>query len=151
MVKKRNPRLEGTVREAIAEILESESADPRLSFVTITEVEITQDVKHATVYYTTLDPELVSRDPRRTGGDRVAAAHEVAAALDSAAPRVQSLLARRVRMRNTPQLTFAPDPVAQHASRVDALLAEARREGTMGDAEPTHVDEDTYKSGDEPA
>jgi ribosome-binding factor A len=140
MVKKRNPRLEGTVREAIADILESELADPRLSFVTITEVELTQDVKHATAYYTTLDPELVSRDPRRTGGDRVAPAHEVAAALESAAPRVQSLLARRVRMRNTPQLKFVPDPVAEHASRVDALLAEARRAGTMGTDAPAEDD-----------
>jgi ribosome-binding factor A len=128
MAKKRNPRLDGTVREAIADILESDLSDPRLSFVTITEVEVTQDVKHATVFYTTLDPDLVSRDPRRTGGDRVAPAHEVAAALDSAGPRVQSLLARRVRMRNTPQLTFVPDPVAEQASRVESLLAEVRRD-----------------------
>jgi ribosome-binding factor A len=133
MVKKRNPRLEGTVREAIADILETAFADPRLSFVTITEVEITQDVKQATVYYTTLDPDLVSRDPRRSGGDRIAAPHEVADALASSTPRVQSLLAREVRMRNTPQLTFVPDPVAEQASRVDALLAEVRRERVAGD------------------
>jgi ribosome-binding factor A len=130
MVKKRNPRLEGTVREAIADIIETEFADPRLSFVTITEVEVTQDVKHATAYYTTLDPDLVSRDPRHGGGDRIAAPHEVADALASAGPRIQSLLARQVRMRNTPQLTFVPDPVAEQASRVDELLAQVRRETT---------------------
>ncbi len=128
MVKKRNPRVDGTVREAIAEILEAEFADPRLGFVTLTEVEVTQDMKHATVYYTALDPDLVSRDPRAGGGDKVAPAHEVAAALETAAPRVQSLLARRVRMRNTPQLTFVPDPVAEQASRVESILAQVRRE-----------------------
>ena len=149
MVKKRNPRLEGTVREAIADILETEFADPRLSFVTITEVEVTQDVKQATAYYTTLDPDLISADPRRSGGHRVAPAHEVAAALESSAPRVQSLLARRVRMRNTPQLTFVPDPVAEHASRVDALLAEVRRDGGMG--EPGEPEDGTPPGGDGPS
>lgn len=135
-MKKRNPRLDAVVREAIADILESEFADPRLSFVTLTEVEVSQDAKHATAYYTTLDPDLVSRDPRQTGGDRLAPAHEVATALDAAAPRVQSLLARRVRMRNTPQLSFVPDPVAEQATRVEALLAEVRRDTTDLDDTP---------------
>lgn len=124
MAKKRNPRMDGTVREAIASIIESELTDPRLSFITITEVQVTPDVKHATVYYTTLDPELVSTDPRARGGDRVPEAHEVAAGLDAASARIQSLLSQRVRMRNTPQLKFVPDPVAEQARRVDALLHE---------------------------
>lgn len=128
MAKRRNPRLDGTLREAIADILESEFADPRLTLVTITEVQTTPDVKYATVYYTTLDPEVVSRDPRRTGGDRLPEPHEVAAALAAAAPRVQALLAQQVRMRNTPQLTFEPDPVAAHAVRVESLLREVRGE-----------------------
>lgn len=127
MSKRRNPRLDGTVREALADLIESEFADPRLRFVTITEVQTTPDVKQATVFYTTLDPELVSRDPATTGGDRVAEPHEVAAALDAAAPRLQSLLAQRVRMRNTPRLRFEPDPVAAQAVRVEELLRDVRR------------------------
>lgn len=129
MAKKRNPRLDGAIREAIASILETDVADPRLTFVTVTEVQATQDTKHATVYYTTLDPDLVAEDPRRTGGDRVAEAHEVAAALEGAAPRIQALLAQRVRMRNTPQLRFVPDPVAEQAGRVEELLRRVRKDG----------------------
>lgn len=122
MVKKRNPRMDGTVRETIASIIESDLTDPRVAFVTITEAQVTPDVKHATVYYTTLDPELVSNDPRARSGDRIPEAHEVAAGLEAAASRIQSLLSQRIRTRNTPQLTFVPDPVADQARRVEELL-----------------------------
>ncbi len=130
-MKKRNPRVDVSVREALAHLLEA-SADPRLQFVTITEVAVTQDAKQATVYYSTLDPSVVARDPRHTGGDRVPEAHEVRAGLDSARPRLQSLLAQRVRLRNTPQLRFVPDPVAEQATRVEALLRQVREQEGRG-------------------
>lgn len=122
-----NPRIDGTLREVLATLLEEEFADPRLNFVTITEVESSPDVKHATVYYTTLDPGIVS-EAGAADSDRLAPAHEVASALESAAPRLQSLLARRVRLRNTPQLKFVPDPVAEQAGKVEALLRQVRAE-----------------------
>ena len=122
-----NPRLDGTLRSVLATLLEQEFGDPRLNFVTITEVESTPDVTHATVYYTTLDPSIVS-DAGSADSDRLAPAHEVAAALESAAPRLQSLLAGRVRLRNTPQLKFVPDPVAEQAGKVEALLRQVRAE-----------------------
>ncbi len=127
MVKKRNPKVDIAVREALADLLES-SADPRLNFVTITEVAVTQDVKHATVYYSTLDPGVVSGDPRRSSSDHVPEEHEVRAGLESARGRLQSLLGQRVRMRNTPQLNFVPDPVVEQAARVEELLRQVRRE-----------------------
>lgn len=127
MGNKRNPKVDTAVQEALADLLET-FADPRLKFVTITEVAVTQDAKYATVYYSTLPTDLVSRDPRQTGGDRVPETHEVRAGLDSARTRLQSLLARRVRLRNTPQLRFVPDPVAEQATRVEALLRQVRDE-----------------------
>ena len=126
-MKKRNPKVDIAVREALADLLES-SADPRLNFVTITEVAVTQDMKHATVYYSTLDPDVVSGDPRRGGGDHVPEEHEVRAGLDSAKGRLQTLLGQQVRLRNTPQLTFVPDPVVAQGRRVDELLEQVRRE-----------------------
>ncbi|MDX1658591.1 MAG: 30S ribosome-binding factor RbfA [Nitriliruptorales bacterium] len=126
-----NPRTDGTLRSVIATLLEQEFGDPRLNFVTITEVESTPDVKHATVYYTTLDPSIVS-DAGGRDSDRLAEPHEVAAALESAAPRLQALLAGRVRLRNTPQLEFVPDPVAEQAGKVEALLRQVRAEREQG-------------------
>ena len=122
MAKRRNPRVDRIVREAIADLLETEIADPRLTLVSITDVEVTPDHEVATVYYTTLDPGLVTRDPRRSGGDRLPEPHEVEEGLISIAPRLRSLLGSRARLRSTPELRFRPDPVAEQASRVEQLL-----------------------------
>jgi ribosome-binding factor A len=127
-MKKRNPRLDTTVREAVADLLETEFNDPRLRLVTITEVQVSQDAKEALVFYSTLDPDIVSADGRAQEGDRVHEPHEVAAALESARPRLQALIARRVKMRNTPVLRFEADPVRDHADRIEELLRQVRRD-----------------------
>lgn len=124
-MRKRNPRLDGTVHEAVADLLETEFQDPRLRMVTVTEVQVSQDAKEALVYYSSLDPDLVS-DRGPGGGDRIPEEHEVAAALDSARPRLQALLAKRVQLRNTPVLRFQPDPVRDQADRVEQLLRQVR-------------------------
>lgn len=147
MVRRRNPRVDKQVRAALADLIESASADPRLRFVTITEADVTPDHEVATIYYSTLDPAVVSRDPRRTGGDRIPDVAEVEAGLAAAAPRLRGMVARRVGLRATPDLRFVPDPVVSQAARVDELLRglEIREvaEGTGGipgdldDADPT--------------
>lgn len=122
MARKRNPRVDKAVREAVADLVDSEVADPRLAFVTFTEAQVTPDHEHALVFYSTLDPQVLAADPRRTGGDRVPSSEEVADGLASVAPRLQGLVSRRARLRTTPELTFAPDPVVEQASRVEELL-----------------------------
>lgn len=122
MVKKRNPRVDRAVRQAVADLLETEIADPRLQLITITEAEVTQDHEVATIYYSTLDPSLVSGDPRRTGGDRLPEPHEVEAGLAAATPRLRGLVGRRAKLRTSPELRFRPDPVAEQATRVEELL-----------------------------
>jgi ribosome-binding factor A len=129
VARKRNPRTASLVRSALADLLETEVQDPRVKFVTLTEVDVTPDHEVATVYYTTLDPSIVSRDPRRTGGDQLHDADDVAEGLESVTPRLRSLLGRRVPLRTTPELRFRPDPVADTAGRVDELL---RRLGPGG-------------------
>jgi len=122
VARKRNPRVDKLVQTALAELIERDSHDPRLAFVTITEVDVTPDHEVATVYYSTLDPQLVSRDPRRTGGDRLPTAQEVEEGLKAASPHLRGLLGRRVRLRTTPELRFVVDPVTSQAARVDDLL-----------------------------
>ena len=135
MAKRRNPRVDRLVREAIAGLLETDIADPRLAFVSITDVEVTPDQDVATIYYTTVDPGLVTRDHRRTGGDRLPEAHEVEEGLTSVAPRLRSLLGTRARLRTTPELRFRPDPVAEQAARVEQLLRDLDS-GRTPDPEP---------------
>jgi ribosome-binding factor A len=120
--RKRNPRTDRVVLQALADLLETEIADPRLAFVSLTEVKVTPDHEHATVWYSMLDPRIVSRDPRRTGGDRLPEPQEVEEGLAAATPALRSLLGRRARLRAVPELKFEPDPVIEQADRVERLL-----------------------------
>ncbi len=125
-MRNRNPRQDNAVREAVADLLETEFQDPRLALVTITEVQVSQDAKEAIVFYSSLDPEIVSDDGRGQRGDRVHEPHEVAAAMEAARPRLQALIARRVKLRNTPVLRFEADPVRDNADRIEQLLRQMR-------------------------
>ena len=126
MPKRRNPRVEQSVLQAVAELLE-EVADPRVRLVTLTDARVSEDHKHATIFYTTIEPELVSR-PSRATGDTLHDADAVAAGLASVAPRIQGNVARRLRLRNTPALVFEVDEVAAEGRRIEELLRRATQE-----------------------
>ncbi len=125
MARKRNPRIDSLVRSALADLIETEISDPRLTFVTITDVEVTPDHDFATVYYTSLEPDVVASG--RHSGDRVVDAEQVAAGLDSAASRLRSLLIRRVELRAAPELRFRRDPTVEHSTRIESLLRDLDR------------------------
>lgn len=120
MARQASPRVARDVRAAIADAL-AQVSDPRLMLVTITEVELTPDHEHATVYWSTPDPGLVSGE-RRRGAARPSRPDEVAAALEAATPLLRGAVGRRVRLRVTPELRFRPDPVAEQVERVERLL-----------------------------
>lgn len=91
--------------------------------ITITEVHVTQDHDHATVWYSVVDPTLVTQDGRtRDRSEHLPTLEEVAEGLDSAASRIRGLLGKRVRLRRTPALKFVHDPVQEAASKVEELL-----------------------------
>jgi len=126
VARKRNPRIESLVKSAIADLIETELNDPRVAFVTVTDVEVTPDHDVVTVHYTSLDPELVSGDPRRTGGDRVPDADQIADGLASAAPRLRALLVKRVEMRMIPDVRFRRDPTSVQSAKIDQMLRDLR-------------------------
>jgi ribosome-binding factor A len=127
-VRKRNPRLDHAVAEAIADLLATEFNDPRLRMVSITEAQVSQDAREAIVFWSVPDREVLS-DQARTGASRdLPLPEDAAAALASARARLQKLLSNRVRMMNTPVLRFEQDPVRQQADRVEELLRDVRRD-----------------------
>ena len=121
MARRGSPRVARDVRAAIADALATLVSDPRLQLVTITEVELTPDHEHATVYWSTPDPAILSDDRRRSGA-RPSRADEVAVALDAATPLLRGAVGRRVRLRVTPELRFRPDPIAGQVETVERLL-----------------------------
>ena len=129
-MRRRNPRTDQMVAEALADILERDFSDPRLTLVSITEAQVSQDSKEAIVFWSVPDRDVLSPDrDGRVHDDDLPTPDQVAAALESARPRMQKLLASRVRMRNTPVLRFQQDPVRQTADRVEELLRDMRRSG----------------------
>ena len=135
MARRGSPRVARDVRAAIADALGTIVSDPRLTLVTITEVELTPDHEHATVYWSTPDPAILS-DDRRRRSTRPSRADEVADALEAASPLLRGAVGRRVRLRVTPELRFRPDPIAEQVETVERLLRdvlpEAERRRTEG-------------------
>ncbi len=102
------------IQRVLSTVLQRESRDPRLSGVTITDVEVSQDLMHANVYYTHI-------------GD-LEETEEVQQALEKAAGYLRSELAQRTRLRRVPELRFKFDDTLIRARRIDELLEQIARE-----------------------
>lgn len=100
------------VREIVAEAI-TDLKDPRIGFVTITDVRTTQDLREAEVFFTVL-PD--------TEDSRVA----TAAGLQSAAPLLRHELNAQLRLRRIPDLHFMHDPLPEQGRRIDTLLNDSR-------------------------
>ena len=104
-------KLADRIHEIVAEALEKRVKDPRLGFVTVTDTRVTNDLQHATVFYTVL-------------GDAEEQA-ATAAALASAKGVLRSEVGRRTGVRLTPTLEFVADAVPENAAHIDELLQAA--------------------------
>jgi ribosome-binding factor A len=102
-------RVNESVRQVLAEAI-PELKDPRIGLVTVTGVDTTPDLRHATVYVSVLG----SSRGRRTSLSGLEAAHGV----------LQSRLARELRLKRTPQLTFEYDPSVERGVRMTRLIDE---------------------------
>lgn len=112
MASERQARLADRIRVLIAERLEKGLRDPRLGFVTITDVRVTGDLQHASVFYTVLG----SADDRASS----------AAALKAATGMLRSEVGRKLGVRLTPTLEFIHDAIPENAGHIEDLLREAR-------------------------
>jgi ribosome-binding factor A len=102
-------RVNESVRQVLAEAL-PELKDPRIGLTTVTAVHTTPDLRHATVYVSVLG----SSRKRRASLLGLDAAHGV----------LQSRLARELRLKRTPQLTFEYDPSVERGVRMTRLIDE---------------------------
>jgi ribosome-binding factor A len=100
------------IRVIVAEMLERRIKDPRLGFVTITDVRVTGDTQNASIFYTVFGEQ---DDLEST-----------AAALESAKGLIRSEVGKQLGMRHVPTLEFIHDAVPETARHIDDLLAKAR-------------------------
>jgi ribosome-binding factor A len=128
----RTARVNELVRETLADELERLS-DPRLGLVTITGVDVSPDLRKATVYYSALDTSAGAREV-----DVAQAAEQqekTRAALRAAAPHLRAELGRQVRIKYLPELTFVEDPAIVQGARIEAIIRDLHRDDARsGDA-----------------
>jgi ribosome-binding factor A len=111
-------RVNEVVREVLAETL-PRLKDPRIGLVTITGVETAPDLRHAKVFISVLGSEK-----KRTATLR---------GLEAAHGLLQSRLARELRMKRTPHLTFEYDPTVERGVRMSRLIDELAPDDEPGD------------------
>ncbi len=106
-------RVSGAIRGELAQLLVKEAGDPLLAWVTITDVEVSPDLRHARVFFAA------------AGADDI---DQVERSLAKAAPFLQRELGTRMTLRYTPKLSFRRDSSFDRGERIEEIIREVRVE-----------------------
>lgn len=107
----RGRRVADQIQRYLAEMIQMELGDPRIGIVTITGVDVTHEFERARVYFTVLGNQHDIETTTKV--------------LNHAAGFLRSALAKRLRLRTTPELVFVYDETIEKAYRMDALIRSA--------------------------
>ena len=114
----RQDRVQEQIMRELAELTRTGLKDPRAGFITITEVELTRDYSHATIWYTVMNGET----------------REVTAeALHNARGHLRSELAKRIKVFKTPELHFEYDESLERGMSISSLIEQANSEKPIED------------------
>ncbi|MFD1712885.1 30S ribosome-binding factor RbfA [Amnibacterium flavum] len=108
----RAAKMADRIKELVARRLERGLRDPRLGFVTITDVKVTGDLQHASIFYTVYGTPEEREDS--------------AAALKAATGMLRTEVGKGLTTRLTPSLEFIADAIPETAAHIESLLQEAR-------------------------
>lgn len=108
----RSRRVADQIQRHMAELIQMELGDPRIGMVTVTAVEVSHEFEHARVYFTVLGKKL----------DDQSQIEETTEALNHAAGFLRRELARRLKLRTTPDLVFVYDTSLEKGNRLTELI-----------------------------
>jgi ribosome-binding factor A len=111
---RRIDRLGDLIREEISSLLIRDIKDPRIRMLTVTDVEVSRDIRTAKVFYT-------------VGGDQ-RAKDETQRGLESAVGFMKSALAQNLTMRRVPELVFIYDKSLDYGQKIDRILEDLKEE-----------------------
>ncbi|MCG2620377.1 30S ribosome-binding factor RbfA [Arthrobacter sp. I2-34] len=142
----RAARLAQRIKVVVAQALGKRVKDPRVDAITITDARVTNDLQHATVYYTVMGDEQAQQG--------------AGAALEKAKGVLRSEVGRNITVRLTPTLEFVPDQIPVNASHLEELLRKAKARDAevaalaqgatfAGEADPYKAAEDAEDLKDE--
>lgn len=110
---KRADRVSDLLKKEIAQMLLKEIKDPRIGFVTITDVKVSDDLRFASVFFSIV------------GSDREL--EETTRGLNSASGFIKKKLGKRLRMRYIPNIVFKFDSSLEYGSHIDSILKNLKR------------------------
>lgn len=110
----RQQRVNEQLKVEISEIIQRELKDPRLGFITITDAEVSPDLRRARVFVSVMGDERQQSDSLK--------------ALKSAAGFVRGELGKRMRMRIIPEIDFRIDTSIEHGARIFELLQQIKKD-----------------------
>ncbi|KSU66422.1 30S ribosome-binding factor RbfA [Arthrobacter sp. NIO-1057] len=135
----RAARLAKRVQVLMAQSLRNVIKDERIDNVTVTDARVTNDLQHATVYYTVFGDDQMKK--------------EVAELLEKRGGALRKELGRNLTIRLTPTLAFVADEIPEGASHLEELLAKAREKdaevAALREGKEFAGDQDPYKKDEE--
>ncbi|GAA0445137.1 30S ribosome-binding factor RbfA [Lentibacillus halophilus] len=104
----RSNRVAEQMKKELGEILSRKIKDPRVGFVTVTDVEVTGDLQQAKIFISVLGDEEEK--------------HDTLTGLAKAKGFIRSEIGQRIRLRKTPEITFEFDEALEHGNRIERIL-----------------------------
>jgi ribosome-binding factor A len=123
MSSRRRQQVGDLIRDEVSEILATEMKDPRLGMVSITRVEMSPDLRYAT-----LNTSVYGSEDEKM---------ETIQALSGASGYIRKLLAPRLRIRHIPSIRFRLDESMEHAEQITRTLNEIQPQEAEVESEPT--------------
>ena len=111
----RPERVADQIRAEVSSMIARDLQDPGIGFITITRVQVSPDLQHARVYYTSLGDKTARKNTDR--------------ALERASSFMRRQIGQRLRLRRTPELEFVFDESIGHQDRIEQLLQELKDHG----------------------
>ena len=131
---KRAQRVGDLIKEEISRIIQYELKDPGIGFVTLTQAKLSDDLRHARIFYSVLGDEQAKK--------------ESSSALRRACGFIQHEIGRRLRLKYTPEIHFLFDPSVEYGAHIEMLIEKMHQsEGPTKDDLPPGKDEKDEKDG----
>ncbi len=123
MTRPRVKRVEAALKNEISRIIHNDLKDPRIGFLTVTNVDLTSDLRSAKVYFSILGDEKHKKDTQ--------------IGLKQAKGYIRKLVAERIKLRYVPEIMFCLDKSGEYVQRIEEIIDKIH-------------DEDKKKSKDKP-
>jgi ribosome-binding factor A len=105
---KRSARVSDLIKEEVADIIMNRLKDPRLGFITVTEARVSNDLRHAKIFFSVLEDEKKDESLK---------------ILTSSARFIRSELAKKVRIKFIPELVFKIDESIEYSAKINRMLS----------------------------